>query len=487
MSKRIRVGIDVGGTFTKAVAMDIVEGKIIGKVTVPTTHSSSNGVSTGIVETLETLIQRYSIQNSEIELISHSTTQAVNALLEGDTAKVGIIGMGVGLEKHSIIKRTNIGNIALAPNKYLKTCYHFLDTSRYISAGDVIDAIGRLRDEGAEVLTVSEAYGVDDPSNELFVIGHSELPNTAGHELSGIYGLEIRTLTAAINASILPRAISTAKFVESAVRSKRITSPIMIIKGDGGITDISTFKRKPIFTVLSGPAASVAGALLHLRILNGVFIEVGGTSTNICIIKDGKPEMRYVTITQHPTCIRSLDVRVAGVAGGSLIRWSGKRITDIGPRSAHIAGLPYSCFADPSDLEGGQIITFAPRTGDPMDYLAIEVGGGRIFAITTTCAANAIGAVPTSDYAYGNHKAARLAMSILGKRINCSPDETARIILDKSSKKINELMEPMIKEYELKKDQVVVIGGGGGASVLVPYLARKQGLRYKIPDSAEII
>jgi N-methylhydantoinase A len=95
--------------------------------------------------------------------------------------------------------------------------------------------------------------------------------------------------------------------------------------------------------------------------------------------------------------------------------------------------------------------------------------------------------VPTSDYAYGNHKAARLAMSILGKRINCSPDETARIILDKSSKKINELMEPMIKEYELKKDQVVVIGGGGGASVLVPYLARKQGLRYKIPDSAEII
>ena len=485
--RRIRIGIDVGGTFTKAVAVETFEGKILASVMVPTTHVSERGVADGILGALSKLVADSKIENSEIELISHSTTQAVNALLEGDTAKVGIIGMGVGLEKHSVIKRTNFGDIPLAPNKYLKTCYHFLDTSRYISAGDVIDAIGRLRDEGAEVLTVSEAYGVDDPSNELFVIGHSELPNTAGHELSGIYGLEIRTLTAAINASILPRAISTAKFVESAVRSKKITSPIMIIKGDGGITDIGTFKRKPIFTVLSGPAASVAGALLHLRILNGVFIEVGGTSTNICIIKDGKPEMRYVTIMQHPTCIRSLDVRVAGVAGGSLIRWSGKRITDIGPRSAHIAGLQYSCFADPSDLEGGQIITFAPRTGDPMDYLAIEVGGGRIFAITTTCAANAIGVVPTSDYAYGNHKAARLAMSILGKRINCSPDETARIILDKSSKKINELMEPMIKEYELKKDQVMVIGGGGGASVLVPYLARKQGLRYKIPDSAEII
>ena len=73
--------------------------------------------------------------------------------------------------------------------------------------------------------------------------------------------------------------------------------------------------------------------------------------------------MRYVTIMQHPTCIRSLDVRVAGVAGGSLIRWSGRKITDIGPRSAHISGL-YSCFADQADLEGGQIITFAPKDGD---------------------------------------------------------------------------------------------------------------------------
>jgi N-methylhydantoinase A len=487
MTRKVRVGIDVGGTFTKAVAIDIFEGKILASVTVPTTHSSIRGVSDGILMTLSKLLDEAKIENSEIELISHSTTQAVNALLEGDTAKVGIIGMGVGLEKNSIIKRTNIGNVPLAPNKYLKTCYQFLDTSKYINAEDVRDAISRLCREGAEVLTVSEAYGVDDPSNELFVIEQSEIPSTAGHELSGIYGLEIRTLTAAINAGILPRAINTAKFVESAVRSKKITSPLMIMKGDGGTIDVRTFKKKPIFTVLSGPAASVAGALLHLHVLNGIFVEVGGTSTNICIIKDGKPEMRYVTIMEHPTCIRSLDVRVAGVAGGSLIRWSGKKITDIGPRSAHISGLPYSCFADPSDLESGQIITFAPKDGDPMDYVAIEVGGGKRFAITNTCAANAIGVVPISDYAHGNTEAARLAMSILGRRINCSPEETARIILDKSSKKVQELMEPMIKEYGLRRDQIVMIGGGGGAAVLVPYLAERLKLQYKIPGYAEII
>ena len=70
-SRRIRVGIDVGGTFTKAVAIDMIEGKIIDKVTVPTTHSSNQGVSLGIVQALTILMEKHSILNSEIEIVSH--------------------------------------------------------------------------------------------------------------------------------------------------------------------------------------------------------------------------------------------------------------------------------------------------------------------------------------------------------------------------------------------------------------------------------
>jgi N-methylhydantoinase A/oxoprolinase/acetone carboxylase beta subunit len=484
--RRIRVGIDVGGTFTKAVAIDMVKGSIIGKVTVPTTHSSSEGVSTGIVQALKSLMERYQIRNGEVELISHSTTQAVNALLEGDTAKVGIIGMGVGLEKSNVIKRTNVKDVRLAPNKYLRTCYRFLDTSKYLDDRDVEQAIGELKEEGAEVIVVSEAYGVDDPSNEKFVMEKADIPATAGHELTGIYGLEIRTLTAAINAGILPKATSTARFVESAVRNEKIAVPVLIMKGDGGVTSMSTFQSKPIITVLSGPAASVAGALLHLRVIDGVFIEVGGTSTNVCVIKDGRPEVRYVTIMQHPTCIRSLDVRVAGVAGGSLVRWSGRKITDVGPRSAHIAGLPYSCYASPEELEGGQIITFSPKEGDPIDYVAIESVGKR-FAITNTCAANALGLVPEGDYARANLTSAKMALSILAARLGTTMEQAAAAILDISAKKVLEIIEPMIKEYKLKKERIVFIGGGGGASVLVPQVARKLQLQWKIANHAEVI
>lgn len=488
MTRKIRIGIDVGGTFTKAVALDLIDAKLIGKATVPTTHDSDQGVAKGIIMALKDLIYNFNIDRSEIELISHSTTQAVNALLEGDTVKVGIIGMGVGLEKSNVIKRTNLKNVKLSLNKYLYTCHRFLDTSKYLEKDEVLNVISALKNEGAEVLVVSEAYGVDDPSNEQYVMSNSDIPTTAGHELTGIYGLEIRTLTAAINAGIMPKSINTAKYVESVVRSERITCPIMIMKGDGGVTDIETFKKKPILTILSGPAASVAGALLHSHVLQGIFIEVGGTSTNISIIKNGKPEIRYVTIMEHPTCIRSLDVRVAGVAGGSLIRFSDKKLIDVGPRSAHIAGLEYSCFVRADELEDATVINFKPTNGDPDDYICIQTTSQKLIAITNTCAANALGLINENDYAYGNKEAAIKALSLLAKKMRIQDyKEAAKIILNHSVKKIIHIIEPMIKQYELNSEQISLIGGGGGASVLVPYMAKQLAVPFELVENAEVV
>jgi N-methylhydantoinase A len=561
--RRVRVGIDVGGTFTKAVAIDMVTGRIIGRSTLPTTHTSDKGVSTGILQALSDVMNHSEITPSEIELISHSTTQAVNALLEGDTAKVGIIGMGVGLERSNIIKRTHIKHILLdgKGKKYIKTCYRYLDTSTYLDENRVRSSVYELVREGAKVIVVSEAYGVDDPSNEDFVEdvirkrmrenGSNSIPVVAAHDLTGIYGLEIRTMTAVINASILPKATNTARFVESAVRNK-LEIPknrsIKLMKGDGGVTDIKVFETKPIITVLSGPAASVAGALLHLRILNGIFVEVGGTSTNVCVIKDGKPKINYATIMQHPTCIRSLDVRVANVAGGSIVMLSGdrkKKLADIGPRSAHIAGLQYSCFANPSELEDAKIVYFRPKVedkialDDTVNIDEVEEEGNneglvyavlkgkqrvnttgndehvveKLFAITTTCAANALNLIPVDDYAKGNTEAARIALSILAKELGMPMENAAQDILDIATDKILQIMNPVLKEYKLMYDRTTgfsryrknhdiytdgerintnnrtftLVGGGGGASVLVPYLAKKLGMDYKKAEQAEII
>jgi len=489
LKRRVRIGIDVGGTFTKAVAIDIFNGKVLAKSTVPTTHSDDTGVSRGIVESLQNLLSSSDIKMDEIELIAHSTTQAINALLESDTAKVGIIGMGVGPEKQNVIKRTNLQDSSINLRSDLKTAYHFLDTSHLITEEEVKSAIGNLKNQGAESIVATEAFSVDDPSNELFVMKVANalhLPATASHEISGIYGLEIRTLTAAINASVLPKTVQVIDFVEKAIRGTGVSAPLMIMKGDGGVTDMDTFRTKPILTILSGPAASVAGALLYLKVTNGIFVEVGGTSTNVCIIRNGKPEIRYVTIKDHPTCIRSMDVRVVGVAGGSMVRLKNNRIWKVGPRSAHIAGLKYSCFADPKDLKTGEIILIKPKSNDEEDYVAIRCKGGT-YAITNTCAANTLEMIEPGDYAYTNRTAAKIALGLLAQKIGISATEAALSIIQTSSFEITKTVSRILKEFKMDNQKTVIVGGGGGTSVLVPFIAKQLGISYQKADHAEVI
>lgn len=487
--RRIRVGIDVGGTFTKAVAIDVKTGFIISKSTVHTTHNAEKGVSEGILHALSNILSESEINTDDIELISHSTTQAINALLESDTSKIGIIAMGVKPEKKDIVKRTNLQDAKINFNQDIKTCHTFLDTSHLISEQEVKNAIKELQKQGAQTIVAAESFGVDDPSNELFVMKNASdlgILSTASHEISGTYGLEIRTLTSAVNASVLPKTFQVAKFVEEAICNAGVNAPLMIMKGDGGITSMNTFKTKPILTILSGPAASVAGALLHLKITNGIFVEVGGTSTNISIIKNGRPEFRYVTIKDHPTCIRSMDVRILGVAGGSMVRCKDSRVWKVGPRSAHIAGLKYACFADPQELKTGKIIMIRPKETDIDEYAAIKCEKNT-YAITNTCAANALGLIEEEDYAFANQESAKIAMEIFAKYIGVTFSEIAQSIIQTASFEITKMISKVIKDIKLNSKTLKIIGGGGGCSVLVPFVAKQLGFQYQKAKHAEII
>lgn len=487
--KKVRVGIDVGGTFTDAAVIDNETYEVIEKMKIPTTHHDEDGVAKGIVQILNKILASRGIVPDDVAFIAHGTTQATNALLEGDVASVGIIGMGSGLDGLSARSESNPGDIELAPGKYLKTYHTYLD-SKDLKDEQIETVIDDLVKQGAEVIVASEAYSVDDPANELRVV---EIANrkgiyaTGGHEISQLYGLKTRTRTAVVNASLIPKMMETANMTEKSVKNANIKSQLMIMRCDGGVMSIDEVRKRPILTMLSGLAAGVAGALMYEKISDGIFFEVGGTSVDISVIKNGKVMIKNAQVGGHRTYLQSLDVRTLGIAGGSMIKVTGGKITDVGPRSAHIAGKAYEAFAKTEDIVNPKVKFVSPREGDPAEYIILESGNGEEYSYTLAGAANILGYIPEGDYAQGNKEAAVKAWEALAAHVGLSVDEAARtvmnIAIDKTMKTVNE----MIEDYELDRSFVTLVGGGGSGAVLVPAMAERENLKSKIANNAPYV
>ncbi|WP_024294568.1 hydantoinase/oxoprolinase family protein [Lacrimispora indolis] len=492
MGKRlVRMGIDVGGTHTKAVAIDNATHEIIGKSSVKTTHDDRSGVAAGVVAAFQNCLRENDIAPEDVIFVAHSTTQATNALIEGDVATVGVIGMGpTGLEGFLSRCQTRLKDIDLGSGRKITI------KNSYIKDMDVDEvtvkkAVEELKTEGAQVLVASDTYGVDDIGGEQFVfeIAHDEMgmETTLASDITKLYGLTRRTRTAAINASILPKMLNTANSTEESVRKAGVEVPLMIMRGDGGVMEINEMKKRPVLTMLSGPAASVMGSLMYLRASNGVYFEVGGTTTNIGVIKNGRPAIDYSIVGGHRTYISSLDVRVLGVAGGSMIRVNKSGVHDVGPRSAHIAGMDYAVFTDESEIVDPKLEFFSPREGDPDDYVAIRLGSGKRITLTNSCAANVLGLVTPKDFSYGNVNAARKAMQPVADYLGVTVEEVAKQILTRAYEKIQPIIMELADKYRLEHDQISLVGVGGGATSLIGFCAEKMNIKYSVPENAEVI
>ncbi|MBI4534586.1 MAG: hypothetical protein HY711_11635, partial [Candidatus Melainabacteria bacterium] len=489
MVQSVRIGIDVGGTFTHAVALDGLSLAILGKVKVPTTHQAPEGVAKGIIQSLLELLSQTRIAPDDVGFIAHSTTQATNALLEGDVAPVGILGMGAGANAWLARLATNIGHIKLAPGKLLTTYHRFIDTTTTPSDSAIQEALGELITRGAKAIAISESFSVDSPDTEtraLSIAHQMGLPATAGSAVSQLYGLKVRTRTAVINASMLPKMIEAADMTEHSVREAGIQAPIMIMRSDGGVMDIDAMRKRPIMTMLSGPAAGVAAAMMYLHISDGIFMEVGGTSTDISAIRNGKALVKSAEVGGHRVYMRTLDVRTLGIAGGSMLRVHNGALVDVGPRSAHIAGLKYASFSEP--LANPCVRFLKPCPADPSDYTALSDGEGQaIECLTTTCAANLLHLVPDDDCALGNQDAIKTAFDVLGNLLHISPEKLAEHILQLSAAKVIPVVQRLLADYKLDPQIVTLVGGGGGAAALTPFTAQEMNLRHSLAQNADVI
>ncbi len=488
-----RIGIDVGGTFTHAVALEARSLQLIAQAKVPTTHRADRGVAEGVVQALGILLGDSGITCEEVSFLAYSTTQVTNALLEGDVARVGILAVGSGLEGRRAAKETRIGSVLLAPGKELLTAHTYLDV-RVLNPRSADEALAELREAGAAAIVAAEAFSVDDSRRETLVMERAAvagLPATGTHEITGRYGLRIRTRTAVINASLLPKAIATADLTEAAAKELGISAPLMVVRSDGGVMSVEDMRRRPLLTLLSGPAAGVAAALMYARVSEGVFLEVGGTSTDISAIRHGRALLRTAEVGGHRLFVRTVDVRTIGLAGGSMPRVRDGAVHEVGPRSAHLAGLPYACFSGAKFLHRGgerlKVALVSPMSGDPGDYATVVTDAGERVAVTLTCAANVAGLIPEGDFARGDIGAARAALTAFGGQFDASAEQAARAIIEIAVQRPAAVVEELVEQRGMARSGAELIGGGGGASALVPAVGEELDLPVRLAPNAPVI
>lgn len=485
LNRKVRIGIDVGGTFTDAVVIDNQTNRIIAKEKIKTTHTHTDGVAKGITDIVAKILDENDISPSNVTFIAHATTQATNALLEGDVAKVGVIGMA---SSKSDVKRTTVEAIELADEKYLDVEYEYLLSSE-INKQTVKEATDNLINKNVDVIVASEAYSIENPTNELFVSEEASKRGyytTSGHVISQLFGLKIRTRTAIINGSLIPTMMETADMTEQVVKEIGIPSDLMIMRADGGVMSVSEMRKRPILTMLSGLAAGVAGVLMHEKVSEGIFLEIGGTSIDISVIKDGKVMLKNAQIGENKTYLKSLDIRTLGIAGGTMIRVKNHSINEIGPRSAHLAGLPYEAFEQHAGKKM-KIDMISPLESDPEDYVVGEDAEGQRYAYTLAGAANYLELIEEDDYAYAAKADFGFYWDKLGEYCGTTGKEVAKQALKMANEKIWTAIKDLIDDYELDQEFITLVGGGGSASVLTRALGEQYNLRYKIAKNAPYI
>ncbi|MWK32810.1 hydantoinase/oxoprolinase family protein [Actinomadura sp. J1-007] len=364
MARRLRIGIDTGGTFTDAVALDEDTGEMITAKTPSTPADPAEGFTAALRKIL-LLADEHGEHGergergdggagagAEVAALSHGTTVATNRLLEDRIDDLGFVTTE-GFEFLLEIARQSV------PDGYGNS-YFWVKPPRLVPAHRVRTVGGRLDRTGAEVRPFDEAGAVAaarwfrergiravgvcflhsyaDPSHELAMRDvlrreHPEAAVSLSCEVLREYREYERSVTTLVDAAVKPAV--TGYLARIAERS-----PVrpLVMKSNGGVLSAEEVARRPITTVLSGPAAGALGAAFAVaRGGHGsaVTLDGGGTSTDVAVVLGGEPAVTTEgTVGRHPVKIPMVDVVTVGAGGGSVARLSPDGALKVGPRSA---------------------------------------------------------------------------------------------------------------------------------------------------------
>ena len=321
----LMLGIDTGGTFTDAVLLDDeVSGvaAIIASAKAPTTH---HALSIGIAEAVGAVLEGVGRERaSNIALVSVSTTLATNALVEGHGEPAGLFTFGFSPTE---LERTGL-SAAVAPDLLtsLDGGHDAHGNAKSPLDLDVIEQRAIALAGHVSAFAVAAQFSVRNPAHEreasALIRSATGLPVTASHELSAKLDGPRRALTAALNARLLGTIDRLNQAVAAVLKQHNIDAPLMVVRGDGSLVSASFAGARPIETILSGPAASVIGALHLAGLVDGLVADIGGTTTDVAVISGGRPSITDggAVVGTHRTMVEAVALTTVGLGGDSLVR-----------------------------------------------------------------------------------------------------------------------------------------------------------------------
>ena len=318
------LAIDMGGTHIDGVL--VRQGALVKSVK----HElGKNDLFSSIWLCLQDLLEGQ--EKSEIVRIHLSTTVCTNAIVEGKVSKVGVIvqsGPGINWDFD------RLGNNL----HYLSgSCDHRGVVTDNFRQSELQTIRALFQDNGVESLAVISKFSPRNPDTEkkigdFFADKYKEI--TLGHRLSGKLNFPRRVQTAYLNAAVADTFRTFAESMLEALAREAITAPVYILKADGGTIDLVSALKRPVETILSGPAASYIGITALFPRIEGdaILVDIGGTSTDIFFLAAGLPlfEAEGIEIDGRKTLVRAVFSKSVGLGGDSLVRVDGDDIR-IGP------------------------------------------------------------------------------------------------------------------------------------------------------------
>ncbi len=338
------LGVDTGGTYTDAAILDEAEDRVVASAKSLTTRPD---LSKGVGGAIDAALEASGIAPGAIAMVSLSTTLATNALVEGQGGRVALVFIGFEgpeLARAGLEEALKGDPVILLPggHSHSGTEIAALDLAR-------LEAAIAALPPGLTGFAVAASFATRNPGHETaardLIRRLTGLPVTCSHELSAGLNGPRRALTAVLNARLIGMIDRLISACEAHMERRGIVAPLMVVRGDGALVSAALARERPIETILSGPAASIAGASWLTGETDALVSDIGGTTTDICLLRDGRPSIdpEGARVGAFRTMVEAVAMRTTGLGGDSevhLIEGLGT-VLRLGPRRL----LPVSLMA----------------------------------------------------------------------------------------------------------------------------------------------